>query len=112
MWDWLLANVGGAVHSNPEGSTVGAKLMRDTIDKYKSKKFISLENIETIKAEEKNIYWKSRIRFWCWDRFRVENNKLYLGHDKNQYLIDQNFLTKNRSKIDTCKKLVVEIFIS
>tara|TARA_B100001057_G_scaffold119821_1_gene118500 strand:+ start:3044 stop:4231 length:1188 start_codon:yes stop_codon:yes gene_type:complete len=29
-----LANVGGAVHSNPEGSTKGAKLMRDTIDQY------------------------------------------------------------------------------
>lgn len=30
---------------------------------------------------------------------RVHNNNLYLGHDKNQYLIDQNFLTKYRSKI-------------
>ena len=30
---------------------------------------------------------------------RVHNNNLFLGHDTNQYLIDQNFLTKYRSKI-------------
>lgn len=67
-------------------------------------KFISHRgNIETINAKEENnpIYIEKAIKlgFEVEIDFRVHNNNLYLGHDKNQYLIDQNFLTNHSSKI-------------